>query len=176
MTLDLKLDTASIDKAIRKLKDISFDVGELTDVMCEEGASVANEAYGSMASAYWYRESEDTDKGIAEGVIFAESDNEDKLLIAEFGAGNATVKPKDYFESDYDTGFDLDLWIFPGAYSLYNGSMEYWYTSLFGTTDGYWHFGGRKYTEVKPRQGLYKAKEHLKSRAAQIVEEVIRID
>ena len=162
MTLDLKLDTASIDRVIEKLKNISFDVGELVDVLCEEGAAEANAAYRSWATAEAWRESEGEDT--ATGLIIAQSDTEDHLLIAEFGAGDATVNPADVFEED-----ELDGMVYRGSYSLEKGTQEYWNT-------GKWHFGKREYTRVEPHLGLYSAKQYLLSNSTRIAEEVMQSD
>ena len=81
-------------------------------------------------------------------------------LIAEFGAGDATI---DVMFENYP-GVD----VYPGSYSEQVGSGEY-------AATGKWHFGGKEYTEVQPRGGLYNAKVFIKDNAAEIAKEVIKL-
>ena len=84
-------------------------------------------------------------------------------LIAEFGAGDATLNPAQFFEHSPETD------VFAGSYSLEQGTKEYWEW-------GSWHFGGQLYTEVEPRQGLYKAKQHIIETATETAREVMAYD
>lgn len=166
MTIDLKLDTRAIDKLVRRLERLKEEAFEgLVENLVVDGAEVARVAYGSMATATGYVEGE-TD-GIVTGKIVAYSENEDKLLIAEFGAGDATLYPRDWFDTR-----ELDAWVFPGAYSLFKGTMEYWsmHQWEFPRGSGHWM------TEVEPKQGMYQAKRFIEDVCARYASEVIRLD
>lgn len=163
MTIDLKLDTRSISELIGKLSKMASDnVVESVAILCDDGAVVANAAYGSMAKATGFVEDRDNNKVL--GKIVATGKNEDELLIAEFGAGDATITPGSEFETN-----SLDAWVFPGAYSLFKGSMDYW---LFH----HWQFGGTWYTEVPARRGLFNAKQYIKEHYMEVLKGVMHID
>ena len=148
MNIQIKLDTDSINNAIRQLvnkrDEIEHNTEELVDILATEGAEVAQSAYGN-----WGVEALALVAG-GKGSIFVHGD---MPLIAEFGAGDATENPGDYFE-------DLPYTpVTPGSYSLLEGSREYWDSHLAG--QGRWHFAGQEYTEVPPHLGLYQAKQFI---------------
>ena len=166
MNIKLVLDTKAISRLIDDLEFFKEHIGEeLVNVLCIEGADEANIAYGSMAHA---------DGGVVEategsviGKIIATSGSEDTLLIAEFGAGDATISPSMEFE-----GSELNAVVFPGAYSLLKGSKEYY-------EHGSWQFppkSGIYHTEVEARHGMFNAKLYVMQNYERLAEELIRFD
>lgn len=154
MNIHVSLSSESISDAIAKLylyrEEMEHGVEQLVEILTEEGADVAQAAYG--------------DWGVEAVPIVEETHgyidvNGDMPLIAEFGAGDATLDPGSLFEHVPTTD------VFPGSYSLEVGSGEY---AEFGS----WHFGGEKYTEVQPRQGLHMAKNYIIENYMQVVQEV----
>ena len=150
MTIHVELSEASIDNAIRKLEqyrdDLNERLGQVIEILTNEGAEVAEACYGEYPV----------------GVTTAYADNHGTItvdgempLIAEFGAGDATLDPAAMFENTPTTD------VFPGSYSLEEGAKEYWDT-------GRWHFGGRVYNEVPPRMGLYTAKLYIIDHSTEI--------
>lgn len=160
MTLNLSLSTESIDAAVRQLQsmgeDLEDDVEQFVEVMANEGAEVAQSAYGN-----WNVQAVAIPDGTQAEIIVAG----DMPLIAEFGAGDATLDPKTFFENSPETP------VFPGSYSLFEGSREYYnfgswrmpYTNLW-------------LTQVAPRHGLFNAKLYLLERSTDIAREVIQLD
>ena len=153
MTLDIRLDIGSISKAIRRLEDAKENIqhGEeqFIDIVTEEGADIAQESYGTMATAEAVPEGT-TGKIVASG---------NAVVIAEFGAGDGTIPVM--FENY--VGVD----VYPGSYSEQVGSGEY-------AATGRWHFGGRTYTEVPARAGMLNAREYIKDNAVKVAREVIK--
>ena len=155
MNINISLSTGSISEAIRRLQDakenLRWGVDETLDILAKEGEQMAQIADGDMATVSRYRPDEETAVIVATG---------DAPIIAEFGAGDATIQP--YFENY--PGVD----VYPGAYSEQVGSHEYAET-------GKWHFGGREYRAIEPRGGLLNAKTFIKDNAVQIAKEVIKL-
>ena len=159
MNININLSTESITAAIHKLNTVKdnlrWGLNETIDILVNEGAMIAQAADGSMATVTGYRPDDNTGLIIATGDVAA---------IAEFGAGDATLSPRTFFEN----GGALDAEVFPGSYSLFVGSRDYY---NFGS----WRFGGVWYTEVEPRHGLFDAKLFIQDRAAEIAKEVIKL-
>ena len=157
MTIDIHLSTESILSAIHRLNQakehIRWGLQDTIDILVSEGADIAQAADGSMATVIGYLQDEHL------GVIDAVGENP---IIAEFGAGDATLSPSGLFENVPDTP------VYPGAYSELVGTGQY-------ADYGWWKFGGKIYTQVEPRQGMYKAKEYIKSNGARIASEVIKL-
>ena len=159
MNLNIKLSTESINKAIHKLMVIKEyfddDTGELVEILTNEGAAQAQAAYGDYpVAAVPLLPIDNT------GVIMVVGD---MPAIGEFGAGNATLYPAEFFETS-----ELDAEVFPGSYSLYEGTMDYYFFK-------HWKFGGKWYEEVRPHLGLYSAKMYLIEHSTEIAREVIRL-
>lgn len=162
MKINIKLSTTSIQRAITKLQDaldgIRWGTQDLVECLAEDGAGIANEAYGSMdANAIGYSTEENT-------AIIAVTGEDN--LIAEFGAGDDT-DPATGFENQPDTP------VYAGSYSELEGSGEY-------AEKGYWHFGGVKFYgggpgRVEPRNGLMKAKVYIISESENVAKEVIKL-
>lgn len=156
MKIQIALSEASIERAIRRLlkaqENLQQGLEDTVDILCREGGEVAQSSYQGMAVAY----------GVSaggEGQIVSTGENN---LIAEFGAGDDTVDPTSLFSHAPATD------VFPGAYSLEVGSGEYW-------EKGKWHFGGREYTTVPPRMGLWNAKQYVIEHSTEVAKEVIRL-
>ena len=160
VTIDLSLE--SIQAAIRKLNtakaNLRWGVSELVDSLSSNAAEVANDAYGGMANAVGYGEEETVGKVIATGAAVG---------FAEFGAGDTTMEVE--FENN------PDFPVYPGSWSYLEGSGEYFET-LETTGQGYWHFGGQKYTYVWPRHGLLDAKNFIIQNSTDFARDVIRLD
>ena len=156
MKIQISLSEASIERAIRRLtkvqENLQQGLEDTVDILCREGGNVAQASYQGMAVAYG--ECYGT-----EGRIVSEGENN---LIAEFGAGDDTVDPTSLFSNAPATD------VFPGAYSLEVGSGEYW-------EKGKWHFGGREYTTVPPRMGLWNAKQYVVEHSTETAKEVIKL-
>ena len=159
MNINISLSTEGINAAIHKLKEVKehlqWGLDETIDILVKEGVMIAQSADGSMASVTGYRPDDNT------GIIIASGD---VPAIAEFGAGDATLSARTFFEN----GGSLDADVFPGSYSLFVGSRDYY---NFGS----WRFGGVWYTEVEPRHGLFDAKLFITEKSSEIAKEVIKL-
>ena len=152
----MTLDSSSINRAIRQLKQIKDNIqdglNQTIDILTKDGAMVAQSAYGGMATATGTMVGEHTGRIEASG---------EAAVIAEFGAGDATMLS--WFENPPDTP------VYPGSYSeSEQGSGEY-------AATGQWHFGGKVFTEVEPRHGLLDAKEYIEANTATVANEVIKL-
>lgn len=155
MTINVKLSTESIDRAIAKLIEYQeeFDSGveKVVELLTNEGADVANGAYGD-----WGVEAVPIPEGMSASIMVVG----DMPLIAEFGAGDATLNPKDFFSRSPGTP------VFPGSYSMRHAMMY--------STFGEWKFAGRWMSEVQPRQGLYSAKMYIIENSTEIAQGVFK--
>ena len=162
MNIDITLSQSSIRSAIRKLQDaldtVEHGTEELVNVLVTEGAIVANNAYGSMANATGL--STETEGSIS-------VPGTDEAYIAEFGAGDATLDPGTFFQN----GGALHNVVFPGAYSIFKGSREYYNYGSWRLPYSYvW------YTEVPPRHGLFNAKLFIQEKSTDYARELIHFD
>ena len=159
MKINLTLSPTGVANAIRKLEEVRQNleegVSDLVDILLTDGAMVANEQYGDMATAWGHKEEQTS------GYIGVSGESEEAVYIAEFGAGDATLPVM--FENY--AGVD----VYPGAYSEQKGTGEYAMT-------GKWHFGEQVFTEVKPRAGLLNAKYFIMDNVVDIAKEVIQLD
>jgi len=155
VTIHISLSTESIDRAIRKLEEVKENLEEglheVVEILTNEGAEVAQAAYG--------------DWGVQATPITEEAHGEiivsgDMPLIAEFGAGQATMPVM--FENAPMTP------VYEGSYSEIEGSQEYY-------KYGSWHFGGEYFTEVPARHGLLDAKNYIIDNSTNIAQEVIQL-
>ena len=155
MNIDISLSTSSINAAIRRLQkakeNLEYGLKQTVEILAEDGAAIAKADYGSMADAEAVHGADPVSRIVATG---------EAVVIAEFGAGDATMEPR--FENY--PGVD----VYPGSYSEQVGTGEYAET-------GKWHFGGQVYTEVRPRAGLLDAREYIRDNAARIAKEVIEL-
>ena len=155
MKINISLSTESIAQAIRKLETVKENLAdglsETIDILTNEGAEIAQAAYG--------------DWGVQATPVTEEAHGEiivsgDMPLIAEFGAGQATMPVM--FENAPETP------VYEGSYSELEGSQEYY-------KYGSWHFAGKYYTEVPARHGLLDAKNFIIENSTQIAQEVIQL-
>ena len=162
MKIKISLSTESIHDALVTIRNAKLNledgISEFISILTNEGAEKAQVAYGEWGVQATPIAEE------TQGTIIVSGD---MPLIAEFGAGDATLEPGQYFENEPSTE------VFKGSYSLYVGSRQYWDSHLKG--QGRWYFAGEEYTEVKPRQGLYKAKTYIIEEAKNVAQEVIQL-
>ena len=156
MKIDIELSTESIDNAIARLKvrkmHLEEDVEQLVEILTNDGAEVAQAAYGDFPV-----EAVPEVKG-THGEITVVGD---MPLIAEFGAGQATMPV--LFENEPNTP------VYEGSYSQLEGTQEYYQY-------GSWHFGGEYYTEVPARHGLLDAKQYIIENSTETALEVMTYD
>ena len=128
------------------------DLEQFVEILANEGAEVANAAYEDFPVAA----TPHADGNHAEITVSG-----DMPLIAEFGAGQATMPV--LFENNITE-------VYEGSYSESpEGSGEY---ARFGS----WHFGGKYYTEVPARHGLLDAKQYIIENSTEIAREVLSHD
>ena len=156
MRIQISLSTESIQNAIRLLNErrqmLEEDLEQFVEILANEGAEVANAAYGDFPVVA----TPHADGNHAEITVSG-----DMPLIAEFGAGQATMPV--LFENQPETP------VYEGSYSELEGSQEYY---RFGS----WHFGGEYYTEVPARHGLLDAKQYIIENSTEIAREVFSHD
>ena len=158
MKISIRLSDASIRRAIRRLEtakqNLRFGIQDAVEILAQDGAGIANEAYGSMdanANAY------SPEEGTANIAVSGKTN-----LIAEFGAGDATI-PGIGFENPPDTP------TYAGSYSeSEEGSGMY-------ADRGWWKFGGSIYTQIEPRMGLVRAKTFVIEEGTEIARKVIKL-
>jgi len=147
----MTLSQDSIETAISDLElfkeFLDYRLCKVAEDLTNKGAEEAQNAYGDFGVIATPMSAENEGNIVVYG---------DQPLIAEFGAGDATVDPSDYFEHVPETD------VFPGSYSREN-ARQYW-------DWGSWVFGGQRYTEVPPHLGLYKAKEWIKEHSTEIAQ------
>lgn len=159
MKLTMKMDDGQINAAINALimakANLEAGVKQTVQILATDGADIANICYGNMATA-------------VDGLVNNSTSNitvsGDTALIAEFGAGDATI-PGTGFTNSPSTP------VFAGSYSLLVGTGQY--ASL-----GMWEFppGSNNWmTEVQPRKGLRQAKSYIITNGVQIAKGVIKL-
>lgn len=156
MNLNIRLSKDSINQAIAELKkakdNLQYGMEQTVEILTKEGGDVAKSHTGGMA---------DITTTMVKNTTGQIAESGKAALIAEFGAGDATIV-QTLFERYPDTS------VFPGSYSLLVGKRQYW-------DYGRWYFGGKRYTEVQPRQGLYHAKMHITGMSTRVAQEVIKL-
>lgn len=156
MKINVSLSTESIDSAIEELQAFAELLEEGTEqvveILTNKGAEVAQAAYGDFPV-----EAVPIPDGTTGTIIVAG----DMPLIAEFGAGQATMPVM--FENAPSTP------VYEGSYSELEGSGEY---ARYGS----WHFGGEYFTEVPARHGLLDAKQYIMDNSTNVAREVFASD
>jgi len=162
--LNIQLSTESINEAIAVLtqrKEI-FDehIETVVDILAEEGAMVANGAYGSMAKAR-AESAGNSGRIIASGKAVG---------VAEFGAGYAVM---DYHPFANKAPFPVEI----GSYSRsqYPYGLFYITNDLLGHGEGYWFFGHQMYQRVQPKHGLLDAYDYLMENSTEIARGVLAL-
>jgi len=153
VNINISLDTVSIEKAIHRINALKDDfkdgVADIVELLANDGAEVAQAAYGDWNVRTLVDKVSETR---AEITVSGEMP-----LIAEFGAGQATMPVM--FENDPGTP------VYEGSYSELEGSQEYY-------KYGSWHFAGKYFTEVPARHGLLDAKMFIIENSTKIAQEV----
>ena len=167
MTISIDLSTESISKAIRKLQGIkdnlTADLQNTIEILAEEGAMQARIAYGSMSTANAETVNETQAK------IIADAGDADATIIAEFGAGYATME-------DHPFAQNAPVPIKVASYSQAQYPYGLFYiTNHLMPGEGYWFFGGREYDRVEPRHGLLNAYDYILGNSTRIAKEVIKL-
>ena len=191
MTINVHLDPQGLKSAIRKLEDLKDGLergtAEFVDIMCLDGADVANEAYGGMATAWGHRE-ESYQEGVEQGYIGVGAETEDAAIIAEFGAGYATMSFHPWAKKfEQKTGIPIE----PVSYSHKHFGLL-WAIDLDNPGHGYWYWGsilggsmglgvtrwksafGVKMDRVQPRHGLLNARDHIYNYGTETAQRVIK--
>ena len=150
MKLSVSLSEESISEAIEQLNilkgKIDLCVKHTVEILANEGAEIAQASYGEWSVVVIPDVISDTRAEITVGGY--------NPAMAEFGAGNATLT----------SGFEnMPQNVYPGSYSEEH-AQEY-------STWGFWHFGGKYYTEVPARHGLLNAKQYIIENSTQIAQE-----
>ena len=145
---------SALEQVLRNIED---GIDTTVDVLTREGAEIAQNADGDMATITMTRPDSMT------GVIEASGK---EAIFAEFGAGDDTMTSIPFENAP-------PVEVYPGSYSELVGSGKY-------AREGYWYYRGVKYYgggegRVQPRQGLYKAKEHIISRANAVAQGAIHL-
>ena len=156
MTIHMELSPESIESVIRRLQEYQVELedglNQVVEILTNEGAEIAQSAYGEwpvIATPV-------TDDNHGEIIVAG-----DMPLIAEFGAGQATMPVM--FENDVPE-------VYEGSYSESpEGSGEY---ARFGS----WHFGGEYFTEVPARHGLLDAKQYIIDHSTEVAQGVFASD
>lgn len=154
MKIDISLDTASIENAIARLQvrktHLEEDTEQLVDILTEEGAEIAQAAYGD-----WGVQATPAAEG-TQGTITVSGHYP---AIAEFGAGDGVISGK--FENEPEE-------IRSGSYSEEHAKQySRW---------GFWYFGGQVYSDVPARHGLLDAKRHIIATSTETAKEVMAYD
>ena len=152
-TFRAQLDPADLSRMADDLRAYAAKLREsgpkISERLAEVAAEEAKGYFGSHITVY-----ADENKAIALG---------DYAIFQEFGAGAAVEDP-------FPGGSDMTVRIEQGAYS---DEHEGEYTR---TGYQYWHFGGRKYTEVVPTHGMFHGMEKARAEAGNIAREVLNSD
>ncbi|MBQ1575087.1 MAG: hypothetical protein IIZ78_28490 [Clostridiales bacterium] len=155
MTINIQLSTESIAQAIRTLEqakdNLQLGLEETVDILTKEGEWTAKASIGEMAHV-------DSVAVDNQGLIEVSGE---AAVIQEFGAGDLTMPPTNF---ENDPGVP----VYPGSYSETEGTGEY-------AATGEWHFGGKTYSYIDPRMGLFNAREWIKDHAVSTAQGVIHL-
>lgn len=137
-----------IKERIDKLADLQDKCAELARRLCEVGEPIIRAAHGGHATVI----AAPIDNGYA---ITADGDH--RLLIIEFGAGDATG----IMAGQYD---EVPSVVYPGSWSESHAQMYSRY--------GFWVFAGHILHEVEPNPAFYYAYQAMVEALPQIANEV----
>lgn len=168
INIDILLSTESIEAALIELQTIKdileIKTNETVEIIAREAEDVANSAYGNMVSA-------ESEAHGNEAIVYVSGG--DKAIIAEFGAGYATME-----EHPFAGAAPVPVHV--GSYSEEHvGDMHggmFFLTDSMNPGGGFWEFGGTKMSRVEPRHGLLDAYTYIVENAVQVAQEVIRFD
>lgn len=174
MTINIDLSMEGIRSAINRLNEVKenleIGINDLVEVLAHDGAEIANEAYAEMAEAAYVPVS------MTEAQIVVPGG--DKAIIAEFGAGYATMEHHPFAKN-------APVPIKVGSYSEAHDGM-FARTDRIEPGEGYWIFGwtydggfdvGRPifYDRIQPRHGLLNAYDYIMQNSTRIAREVIKL-
>ena len=155
MTINIDLSTESIENAIARLKvrkmHLEEDTEQLVEILTNDGAEIAQSAYGDYPVAVKTSILETNGQIIVDG---------DMPLIAEFGAGDGVIPVK--FEN-------------APPEPVYSGSYSEQHARQYSRW-GFWYFGGKVYSDIPARHGLLDAKRHIIETATETAMEVMAYD
>ena len=156
MRIPVTLSEESIQNAIdiltQKQNELDEKLEQVIELLVNEGAEIARTAYGE-----WPVVTTPIADGTEGSIVVAG----DMPLIAEFGAGQATMPVM--FSNSPDTP------VYEGSYSELKGSQEYY-------KYGSWHFGGEYFTEIPAKHGLLDAKNFIQENSTEIAQGVFAND
>ena len=137
-----------IKERIAKYADLSAKCAELAKRLCEIGEPIIRAAHGNHATVM----AAPIENGYA-----ITADGDQRLLIIEFGAGDATG----IMASEYD---EVPSVVRPGSWSESHAQMYSRY--------GFWVFAGQILHEVEPNPAFYYAYQAMVEALPQIANEV----
>ena len=137
-----------IKERIDKLADLQDKCAELARRLCEVGEPIIRAAHGGHATVM----AAPIDNGYA-----ITADGDQRLLIIEFGAGDATG----IMAGQYD---EVPSVVYPGSWSESHAQMYSRY--------GFWVFAGHILNEVEPNPAFYYAYQAMVEALPQIANEV----
>ena len=165
MTINIDLSPEGIQRAITRLNEVKenleFGLNDLVEVLCHDGAEVANEAYGRMTTAVMEPVS------MTEAKITVPGD--DSAIIAEFGAGYATMEYHPFADK---APVPIEVASYSKAQMPYG---LFYITNDLLPGEGYWFFGGKEYDRVQARHGLLNAYDYIMANSTRIAKEVIKL-
>ena len=165
MNISLKLSDSSIRNAIRQLTDVKenlkYSVNDIVETLAYDGALVAQAAYGSMAKAEMQPDTMNQSKIVVSGG--------DKAIIAEFGAGYATMEYHPFAKNA-----PVPIRVASYAEAQYPYGLFYITNDLY-PGEGYWIFGGNYFDRVQPRHGLLNAHDYIMENSTKIAKEVTKL-
>lgn len=153
-TISVPLSESGINDAIQRLTTYRNDVEEKKKILLHElaklGKEVATQTYGSSHINVGIDSLENGYRFriYAEGSI---------VCFLEFGAGVATDVAHPFAP---EVPFD----VYPGSWSEEHAQQF--------STKGYWRFGGKKFTKVEPRRGMFYADKMIQERVVYIARKV----
>ena len=137
-----------IKERIAKYADLSAKCAELAKRLCEIGEPIIRAAHGNHATVM----AAPIENGYA-----ITADGDQRLLIIEFGAGDATG----IMAGQYDETPGV---VYPGSWSESHAQMYSRY--------GFWVFGGQIFHEIEPNPSFYYAYQAMVEALPQIASEV----
>lgn len=168
MTININLTQQSIQRAISRLntakENLMYSVNDMVEVLAHNGAEVAQAAYGSMVHA------EMLPVEMTKAKI--EVQGGDKAIIAEFGAGYATME---YHPFAVNAPVPIKVASYSEAHfdDMYGGM--FWLTNDLYPGEGYWLFGGQEFDRVQARHGLLDAYDYIFENSTKIAKEVTKL-
>lgn len=161
MTIVVKLTTASIDDALKKIKAImkrkKAAEEEFIRKLAEFGAQIAREHYleadenAEMPTVEVIKNSANSYSVMASGK---------SVCFVEFGTGN-------YAGIGYDKIVSAPFDIAPGSWSREHGKQY--------SIKGYWYFQRKLYYGTYPTRGMYYASKEMRANLEQIAKEELSV-